>query len=101
MFTDADNRFRHQQFARAERAVSLLDGLKGRFGLMARFVAKGLAEPLSEEAFVWLWTALEIFPMAGTADIKPISEFLSRYTGEPPAVVKERLKIGWLSLVSG
>lgn len=67
-----------------------------RFALMSRFIAKGLAEPPNEEAYVWLWTALEVFPMVNTTDIKPISEFLSPYVGRAPAVVKEKLRIGWL-----
>jgi hypothetical protein len=63
---------------------------------MARFVAKGLAEPPGEEAFVWLWTSLEIFPMVNTTDIKPIATFLSSYVDLDPSTVKEKLKIGWL-----
>jgi hypothetical protein len=63
---------------------------------MSRFIAKGLAEPPSEEAFIWLWTALEVFPMIDTTDIRPISEFLSSYVGQPSNILKEKLRIGWL-----
>ena len=80
----------------AKAAIARTPSLKERFALMARFVAKGLAETPGEEAYVWLWTALEIFPMAGTSDIKPISAFLSSYLMLDPGEVKKRLRIGWL-----
>lgn len=80
----------------ATGAIARQPQLQERFALMARFVAKGLAEPPGEEAFVWLWTALEIFPMVGTTDIKPIASFLSGYVSASPEVVKEKLKVGWL-----
>lgn len=67
-----------------------------RLALMARFVRKGLSEAPSEEAYIWLWTALEVFPMVGTTDITPISEFLASYLQRPPTEVKSRLNIGWL-----
>ena len=70
--------------------------LRDRFALMSRFVAKGLAEPPGEEAFIWLWTALEVFPMVNTTDIRPIHDFLESYVGRPSAIVKEKLKVGWL-----
>lgn len=70
--------------------------LRYRFALMSRFVAKGLAESPGEEAFVFLWTALEVFPMVNTTDIRPISRFLSSYVGRPEELLKEKLRIGWL-----
>ena len=80
----------------AKAAISRNSALSDRFSLMARFIAKGLAETPGEEAFVWLWTALEVFPMVGTTDIRPISEFISGYVGLPAESVKNKLKIGWL-----
>ena len=70
--------------------------LAERLPLMTRFLARGLAEAPREEAFVWLWTALEIFPMIGTSDIAPISNFLAPYLQLEPDNVKNRLRIGWL-----
>ncbi len=79
--------------ARMEREV----GEPRRLSLMSRFIRKGLAADVSqEEAFIWLWTALEIFPMAGTPNIKPIAQFLAPYFGRPAHIVKRRLLIGQL-----
>lgn len=70
--------------------------LKGRFSLMSRFLAKELLVPPSEEKFLYLWTILEIFPMKGTSDIKPISTYLAKVTSCEEKEVKEKLKIGRL-----
>src|SRR5215203_1205396 len=91
-----DSKYLSAKLAKAEYAVSRLHALRGRFEWMSRLVAKGLAEPLGEEGYIWLWTALEVFPMVGTSNIKTISEFLAGYLGESPSLVKEKLRIGWL-----
>lgn len=64
--------------------------------LMNRFVRKGLAETPQEEAFLWLWTALEVFPMVKTSNIKPIGQFLALYLNRSAEVVKKQLGIGEL-----
>lgn len=84
------------QYAAASSGVARTPGLSARFDLMSRFIARGLSESSPEEAFIWLWTALEIFPMVNTTDIKPISNFLAPYLGRSPSVVKDKLKIGFL-----
>lgn len=91
-----DEKSMPQAFAAAFRGTTNHPGLSEKFDLMARFIAKGLAEPPGEEAYVSLWTALEVFPMVGTSDIRPISEFLSGYLKLPVNQVKEKLQIGWL-----
>jgi len=55
-----------------------------------------LAEPPSEEVFLFLWTILEIFPMRDTTDIRPIGEFLGHLTGRSASEVKAKLGIGRL-----
>jgi hypothetical protein len=67
-----------------------------RFSLISRFYSKALAEPPSEEVFLFLWTILEIFPMKDTTDIRPIGEFLGHLTGRPASEVKVKLGIGRL-----
>ena len=84
------------KFSAALGAVAKVEGLQGRFDLMSRLVAKGFAEAPGEESFLWLWTALEVFPMVGTTDIQPIPDFLSSYFGRPAVEVKTALRIGWL-----
>jgi len=34
--------------------------------------------------------------MVNTTDIRPIHDFLESYVGRPSAIVKEKLKVGWL-----
>jgi hypothetical protein len=70
--------------------------LKERFSLMSRFLAKELLVPPSEEKFLYLWTILEIFPMKGTSDIRPISVYLAKITGYEEQEVKAKLQIGRL-----
>ena len=67
-----------------------------RYSLMARFFAKSLLIKPSEEKFLYLWTILEIYPMTGTSNIKPINVHLGQYMSKEPELVKERLGIGRL-----
>jgi hypothetical protein len=85
-----------RDYDRCSHSIAGNGVLRDRFSLMSSFVSRGVAEPPSEEAYVWLWTALEVFPMVNTTDIKPISEFLASYIGQPAEIVKEKLRIGWL-----
>jgi hypothetical protein len=65
-----------------------------RFLLMSKFYAKSLLYDPGEEKFLFLWTILEIFPMKNTSEIKPISTYLSKITGQKEEVIKEKLHIG-------
>lgn len=85
-----------REYGSASTAINANAELKERFGLMSRLVARALSQPPGEEAFLWLWTAVEVFPMVGTTDIKPIGEFLATYVNRPAEIVKQKLRIGWL-----
>lgn len=68
-----------------------------RYSLMARFYSRSLQYDPSEEKFLLLWTALEIYPMCNTANIKPLVDHLSVITGRAPDIVKAKLGIGNLN----
>lgn len=93
---EMDPRSLRRDFRAAAGAFAREPELRKRFYLMFRFIAKGFAEPPGEEAFIWLWTALEVYPMVNTSDIRPISNFLAPYFDRPPNVVKQALRVGWL-----
>ena len=63
---------------------------------MARFLAKSLSYDISEEKFILLWTALEVYPMKNTTNIEPIVLFLSRILQRDITIVKSQLEIGKL-----
>ena len=65
-----------------------------RFLLMSKFYSKSLLYSPCEEKFILLWTALEIFPMKDTSNIRPIISYLSKVVSQPDNVVKEKLGIG-------
>jgi hypothetical protein len=68
--------------------------LQRRRELMARFFSKAVALDPSEEKFLFLWTALEVFPMKDTTNIGPISDYLGQILNRPAAEVKDKLGIG-------
>lgn len=78
------------------KKISSNNDLKDRFTLMSRFYVKALVEHPSEEQFIWLWTALEVFPMKNTTDIKPIGATLSTILHQPADTLKQKLGIGQL-----
>lgn len=76
------------------KELSKHDGMEARFRNMSRFYSRALAFDPSEERFLLLWTVLELFPMQGTSNIKPINEMLAEITGRPIDEIKKVLQIG-------
>ena len=72
------------------------DDLFDRFTLMSRFLSKSLSYTNTEEKFLLLWTALEVFPMKDTSNIEAISHCLSKILNMDVARAKEKLEIGKL-----
>jgi hypothetical protein len=68
--------------------------IEKRFTLMSKLFTRAIAMQPGEERFLWLWTVLEVFPMKGTSDIRPVGDYLSHITGRPAPEVKEKLGIG-------
>lgn len=67
-----------------------------RFTLMSRLFSRAVTLPPGDERFLALWTALEVFPMEDTSDIRPISTHLAQIVGLPASDIKKRLGIGRL-----
>lgn len=65
-----------------------------KIDLMAKYYSKAISSPPGEEKFLYLWTILEIWPMSGTSDIRPISDRLGEHMSKDPKHVKESLEIG-------
>ena len=80
----------------AKKLFSSNSDFENRFILMSRFLSKSLSYDVSEEKFILLWTALEVFPMKNTTNIEPISILLSRILQRDIYVVKNQLEIGKL-----
>jgi len=70
--------------------------LNSRFKLMSRFYSKSLAYDPSEEKFLMQWTALEIYPMKDTSDIRPLRKLLSKIVACSEADISNKLKLGRL-----
>lgn len=70
--------------------------LANRFTLMARFLTKSLSYDISEEKFILLWTALEVYPMKNTTNIEPINQILSGILQRDILIVKKQLGVGKL-----
>ncbi len=71
-------------------------GEEERFELVAKFYSKSLEYKPSEEKYILLWTAMEIFPMENTSHIQPLIDFLSGLLSRPSPLVKEKLDLGKL-----
>ncbi len=67
-----------------------------RYNLIARFYSRSLQYDPSEEKFLLLWTALEIYPMCDTSHISPLIKHLSAITGQTYDAVKDCLGVGHL-----
>jgi hypothetical protein len=67
-----------------------------RFTLMARLFNRAATLDRPDETFLWLWTCLEVFPMADTSKIRPIEEFLARHIGVSFTEIRDRLGVGRL-----
>lgn len=79
------------------KVLSADQDLNTRFTLMSKMFSRAQGIEPGEERFLWLWTVLEVFPMKGTSDIKPISEYLSKIVGIAQRDVKAKLGIGLLA----
>jgi hypothetical protein len=66
------------------------------FNLMSRFYSKAITYEPGEEYLMMLWTALEIYPMTATTNIKAIVEMMSRVSGQPAAIIQQHFQIGRL-----
>src|SRR6266568_8678783 len=67
--------------------------MRDRFDLIARLFGRTIGMPPSDEAFLWAWTCLEIFPMMGTQKYRHIAPYLAKVTGSEEAELAERLDI--------
>lgn len=72
------------------------ENLKKRFALMARFYARALDYDPGEEKFLMMWTILEIYPMQGTSNIKPLKEMIATLMGKNEDEVNNTIGIGRL-----
>lgn len=70
--------------------------LHRRFTLMSRFYSRSLDFDPSEEKFMMLWTALEIHPMHGTSNIRPLKDLIAQITGRSVDEVENAIGIGRL-----
>lgn len=71
-------------------------GVVNRIKLMGRYLAKAMNQLPDEDCFISLWTMLEIWPMAGGSDIRPITDVLGLHVGMNSRTLKEKLGIGRL-----
>lgn len=85
-----------EKLSHMNKALSADSELARRYNLMARFYSRSLQYDPSEEKFLLLWTALEIFPMCNTSHISRLIEYLSTITERTFDSVKEKLEIGRL-----
>lgn len=93
---DMDEKIISTEIANTKKLQLSDSDVETRFELMARFFVKSLQFVPCEESFLLLWTALEIFPMKDTTNIRPISEYLGSYLKLSSSFVKEKLDIGKL-----
>lgn len=66
---------------------------RDRFDLMARLFNRSIGAAPSDEAFLWAWTCLEVFPMLGTQKYKHVAPYLANVTGYSEAEVLNRVDI--------
>lgn len=81
--------------------ISTDQDVHDRYLLMSKFFPRSLSAPFGDEKFLYLWTILEIFPMKGSVNIKPISVHLGNFMNKQPNIVKERLNLGHLCSTRG
>jgi len=67
--------------------------MRARFDLIARLFNRAIGSPATEEAFLWAWMCLEVFPMMGTQKHSHIAPHLAKLTGEEEGVLARRLDI--------
>ncbi|AXO14392.1 HEPN domain-containing protein [Thalassospira indica] len=67
-----------------------------RFTLMSKFYRRSLDFDPSEEKFLMLWTAFEVYPMDGTSNIKKLKELIEKITGRTIDEIERNIGIGRL-----
>lgn len=55
--------------------------MRDRFDLIARLFNRSIGMAPSDEAFLWAWTCLEVFPMCATQKYKHVAPYLAKITG--------------------
>jgi hypothetical protein len=85
-----------KQIAKARSSLAQDTDRNNRFTLIARLFNRAVTSEKHDEAFLWLWTCLEVFPMADTSNIKPIAPYLAELVEVEANLVRERLGIGRL-----
>jgi hypothetical protein len=80
----------------ARKVLSVDPALRDRFDLVARLFNRAIGSPPSEEAFLWAWMCLEVYPMCGTQKYSHIAPYLARATGREAQYLSEWLGIGEL-----
>jgi hypothetical protein len=76
------------------RSVLARDGaMRDRFDLIARLFSRSIGSAPSDEAFLWAWTCLEVFPMLGTQKYKHIAPYLAHVTGYSEADFLRRVDV--------
>lgn len=63
------------QVARAILAEN--SDIRDKFDLVARLYSKTIGVPPSDEAYLWAWTCLEVFPMMGSQKYRRIAPYLA------------------------
>lgn len=91
-----DDKFLARELARAKvnQTGDANNDAAQRFKLISRFFRKSLTAETPEDKLFYLWTILEVFPMKGNINIKPIGKLLAGITEKPEGLVKEKLAIG-------
>lgn len=84
------------QLKEMRKHLSRDNDLLNRFTLMSRFYSKSLAFDPGEEKFLMQWTALEIFPMKDTSDIRPLRKLLAGIVGCSVTDISNKLQLGRL-----
>ena len=84
------------KFSQFQKHLRENDDWFNRFTIMSRFLSKALTYNIGEEKFILLWTALEIFPMKDTSNIRAISTCLGKILNMEANIIKEQLGIGRL-----
>jgi hypothetical protein len=67
--------------------------MRDRFDLVARLFNRSIGMAPSDEAFLWAWTCLEVFPMCGTQKYKHVAPYLAKITGFSESEVLTRVDI--------
>jgi hypothetical protein len=86
----------HRLLSSMNQALAGNSEMARRHTLMSRFYSRSLQYDPSEEKFLLLWTALEIYPMCGSSHISPLIKHLSTITTQPYEAVKDKLGVGHL-----